>query len=58
MHTAIIWTLKELHLFCNFYEREGGCLLKRTGKWGPPKVALPEVAFGLNELKNRSFVDE
>lgn len=43
--SAIVWTLRELRLSRQFYEREGGRLVKR-GQWSIGGQTFPEVAYG------------
>lgn len=43
--SAIVWTLRDLHLSRRFYEREGGTLVK-SGVWSLEGHTFPEVAYG------------
>jgi ribosomal protein S18 acetylase RimI-like enzyme len=50
--TAIVWTLRDLSLSRQFYEREGGVLVK-TGTWAFEGRGFPEVAYGW-DFENRA----
>jgi ribosomal protein S18 acetylase RimI-like enzyme len=56
MHSAIVWTLKDLRLSRRFYEREGGKVVK-SGVGSIGEFALPEVAYGWTSLRGVERVD-